>query len=227
LTALISPARHSSRYRGILFDLDGVVADSEPFHVQAWIHTCKEYNIHLSPSWFNDWIGRSGIELSSFLIKEYNIPITVRNFILRQHEHFLKLIDGHFSCFPGLKEELELLPGSVPRGIVTSGTRYLAERVIRRLELDSILPLLVTIEDVVLPKPAPEAYTKAVEILDLDPAECLVVEDSPSGIKAAHAAGCYVLGVTNTHSCDYLEEADRVLHTSAEALAWALTVLIP
>ena len=211
--------------KGVLFDLDGVLADSEPFHIEAWQRACLDYNIRIERDQFTSWIGHSGIELSTFLIETYDLSVQTDDFIFQQHRHFLDIIKDGLYCFPDLKGLLEKMDERIPKGIVTSGTRYLAGRVLKILDLENFLPLLVTIEDVEHPKPAPDAYITASYALGLRPEECIAVEDSPSGIESAMNAGCYTLGVANTHTAKELDRSFRVFPTTVDALQWILSTL--
>ena len=144
---------------------------------------CLDYNIRIERDQFTSWIGHSGIELSTFLIETYDLSVQTDDFIFQQHRHFLDIIKDGLYCFPDLKGLLEKMDERIPKGIVTSGTRYLAGRVLKILDLENFLPLLVTIEDVEHPKPAPDAYITASYALGLRPEECIAVEDSPFGYR--------------------------------------------
>jgi mannitol-1-/sugar-/sorbitol-6-phosphatase len=114
------------------------------------------------------------------------------------------------SVMPGAAELLK----AIPEGrwcVVTSGTRYLATA---RLQLGNLpMPqVLVSADDVSKGKPNPEPYLMGAKLLGVNPAECLVVEDAPAGIRAAHAGGMKAIGITSTYRAAELQEADAVVH---------------
>ncbi len=189
--------------RGVLFDLDGVLIDSTPCVTRVWRTWAAEhgldpdYVVHVAH-------GRRSIETiqkvaPSLRAEEENKEVERRE---------LNDTDG-IVVFPGARELLRSLPAN-SWTIVTSGTRALATK---RMQVSG-LPVpahFVSADDVTLGKPHPEPYLRGAECIDLNPTECLVVEDAPSGIRAAHAAGMKVLAVPTTYSRPELSEADGVL----------------
>ena len=102
---------------------------------------------------------------------------------------------------------------SIPQGrwgVVTSGTRMLASARLRFCGL-SVPEALVTADDVIHGKPHPEPYLRGAELLGVRPAECLVIEDAPAGIQAAHAGGMKVIGLASTYATEKLSDADAVI----------------
>ncbi len=189
--------------RGVLFDLDGVLIDSTPCVTRVWRTWAAEhgldpdYVVHVAH-------GRRSIETiqkvaPSLRAEEENKEVERRE---------LNDTDG-IVVFPGARELLRSLPAN-SWTIVTSGTRALATK---RMQVSG-LPVpahFVSADDVTLGKPHPEPYLRGAECIGLNPTECLVVEDAPSGIRAAHAAGMKVLAVPTTYSRPELSEADGVL----------------
>jgi sugar-phosphatase len=110
---------------------------------------------------------------------------------------------------PGAIDLVKSIPGR-RWGVVTSGGRMLATSRLRRLEIPTP-PVLVTAEDVMRGKPAPDPYLKGAELLKLPPERCVVVEDAVAGIRAAHAAGMRVISLPSTYPEDDLREADAVV----------------
>ncbi len=122
------------------------------------------------------------------------------------------------------QEGVAVMPGAadllkaIPEGrwcVVTSGTRYLATA---RLKLANLPTprVLVSADDVSKGKPDPEPYLMGAKLLGLDPAQCLVIEDAPAGIRAAHAGGMKAVGITSTYPASALQEADAVVQRLAQ-----------
>ncbi len=121
-------------------------------------------------------------------------------------------------------EGVAVMPGAanllkaIPEGrwcVVTSGTRYLATS---RLKLANLPTpkVLIAADDVSKGKPDPEPYLIAAKLLGMNPAECLVIEDAPAGIRAAHAGGMKAIGITSTYPASGLQEADAVVQKLAQ-----------
>jgi sugar-phosphatase len=117
------------------------------------------------------------------------------------------------------QEGVEIMPGalelvrSIPDGrwcVVTSGTRLLASARLRYGGLP-VPKILVTAEDVANGKPHPEPYLKGAELMGVNPADCLVIEDAPAGIQSARAGGMKVIGITSTYAAEALGHADAVI----------------
>ena len=114
---------------------------------------------------------------------------------------------------PGAAELLKGIPDG-RWGVVTSGSRLLAQNRLRHCGLP-VPAVLVTSDDVTHGKPHPQPYLKGAEELGFDPHDCLVIEDAPAGIEAAHAAGMKVIGFASTYTPEKLAEADAVVSTFA------------
>lgn len=118
------------------------------------------------------------------------------------------------AVMPGAANLLKAIPES-RWCVVTSGTRYLATS---RLKLANLPTpkVLIAADDVSKGKPDPEPYLIAAKLLGMNPAECLVIEDAPAGIRAAHAGGMKAIGITSTYPASELQEADAVVQKLAQ-----------
>ena len=188
---------------GMLFDLDGVLVDSTPAVERIW----------------RDWAAQRGLDAGDILAVAHGrrtaetIRLVAPNLdadaeALRLEQTEVQDLDGvlRFDAAHGL---LSSLPeGSW--GVVTSGTRALATRRLEHTDLP-VPRTLVTAEDVTDGKPHPEAYLMGARLLGVSPADCVVIEDAPSGIRAAKAAGMSFVAVATTHPEEQLSEADAVV----------------
>jgi sugar-phosphatase len=191
------------RCAAILFDLDGVLVDSTRSVERQWRIWALEQGIG------GDKVmavahGVRSVEVIRAVAPHLDAEEEVRKLEARE-------ADDHegVTAMPGAFE----LVGSVPDGrwgVVTSGTRLLATE---RLHLFGIpIPkVMVTADDVVNGKPHPEPYLKGAERLGVKPADCLVIEDAPAGIKSAHAGGMKVIALSSTYAATALSEADMVI----------------
>jgi sugar-phosphatase len=188
----------------ILFDLDGVLVDSTGSVTRQWRRWAEEQD--LDPDKVVETAhGVRTIEIVRRLAP--HLDAGAETLRLEKRE-----ADDHegVSVMPGAAELLK----AIPEGrwcVVTSGTRYLATA---RLQLGNLpMPqVLVSADDVSKGKPNPEPYLMGAKLLGVNPTECLVVEDAPAGIRAAHAGGMKAIGITSTYRAAELQEADAVVH---------------
>jgi mannitol-1-/sugar-/sorbitol-6-phosphatase len=188
----------------ILFDLDGVLVDSTGSVTRQWQMWAEEQNI--DPQRVVEVAhGVRAIEIVRRLAPHLDAAAEVVRIEKREaadHEGV--------AVMPGAAELLK----AIPEGrwcVVTSGTRYLATA---RLKLANLPTpkVLVAADDVSKGKPDPQPYLMGAELLGMNPAECLVIEDAPAGIRAAHAGGMKAIGITSTYPEAELQEADAVVH---------------
>jgi sugar-phosphatase len=187
----------------VLFDLDGVLVDSTRSVERQWRIWARERGIDEEK--IGDVAhGVRAIEVIRAVAPHLDAEVEVRKLESREASDH----DG-VAVMPGAAD----LVRSIPDGrwcVVTSGTRNLATA---RLQLAGIpLPsVMITAGDVVNGKPHPEPYLKGAELLGVKPAECLVIEDAPAGIRSAHAGGMKVIALTSTYPAAALGEADAVV----------------
>ena len=205
---LVSSNMQDFECSAILFDLDGVLVDSTRSVDRFWRLWAKDNG--LDPDMVvNVAHGRRTIETLRILVPHVNAEIEAVK---------LEKLEAHstegVTVMPGAAE----LVNSLPRGrwcVVTSGTRYLATRRLAAGNLP-VPDILVTADDVKNGKPHPEPYLQGAVLLGIDPAKCLVIEDAPAGIQAAHAAGMKVIGLASTYGREELSEADAIISTLAD-----------
>jgi len=195
--------------KGILFDFDGVVVKSMEQHFDAWQKAFAEKDVHISADEFFIMEGQ-GIDTISqkigadhglsvedvLLVKERKINHYNQFMTLEYYDYFLTMLNN-------------LINLEVPMGIVTGGTRERVGNIIEKHFKDTFA-CVVTEHDVLCGKPFPDPFLKGAEKLNLDPAECVVIENAPLGIKGAKAAGMTVIGVTTTLAEHYLNQADYI-----------------
>jgi sugar-phosphatase len=194
--------------RAVVFDLDGVLVDTMPAIRATWTEWAVKRN--LAPADVLASIHMTGVELVRQFAPELEDPLAeVGRISARQ-----RTAETVLPRFEGSLEMLEQLPLE-GWGIVTSARR---EAALRHLAMAGLpVPhVLVTAELTPRGKPDPSGYRLAAERLQVRPAECVAIEDSPAGIRAAVAAGMRALGVTNTHRADELNDADAVISSLTE-----------
>jgi beta-phosphoglucomutase len=206
----------------VVFDLDGVVADSEPLHVRAWVQVLE--GLGLSVERIGDpslaaWVGVPDVDIVGGLVERFRLPLSAEELLDRKREAYRALIPGALTAFPGVREELASWDG-MPLGMATATPRREAELMLATLGLAGVFRVLVTRDEVRRTKPAPECYLLAASGLGLDPARCAAVEDAPYGVQAAREAGMHVLGVTTSYPARRLRQAHCLFSTVPQAIRW-------
>jgi HAD superfamily hydrolase (TIGR01509 family) len=205
--------------QAVVFDLDGVLADSEGIHVLAWREICGQFGLSLDGLQLQDWVGYSDEALAEELLRKGRQPVEPEEFLRRKRSAYRRLISTMLAPYPGVLEALDTL-GRLPLGLATSSARSEALPMLEILGLGERFQAVVTMDDVRQAKPAPDCYLKAAELLAAAPQRCLAVEDSPGGVLAARRAGYMVLGVTNTLPADKLAGADALFASTPQAIRW-------
>ncbi len=191
--------------RGILFDLDGVLVDSTVIVERQWRIWAAQHGLQ------NEYIlanahGRRTIDTLHAIASHLHLDLEQEAALLEKNE--IEDTEGLIAV-PGAAELLQALPGH-SWAVVTSGSHMLATTRLQAVDLP-VPQAFVTAEQVSLGKPHPEGYLKAAMLLGLEAQDCLVIEDAPAGIQAAHAAGSRVIGVMTTFSAADLDKADFVV----------------
>ncbi len=198
--------------RAILWDMDGVISDSYSLHFAAWQETFVKRGIEFTKEDFtklfgtrNDFIVRS---VMGKKLPERDVQIVVQE----KEETFRQNATGNIKPFPGVVRLLNILKkGNFKLGLASSAPKENIDLAFSELNLTGIFNCIVSGQEVTKSKPSPQIYLLAAKRLGVIPNDCVVIEDSPLGVKAAKTAGMKCLAITNTHSRQELEEADRVV----------------
>jgi HAD superfamily hydrolase (TIGR01509 family) len=179
----------------VLFDMDGLLVDTEPL----WFETEIEVMARLGAPWTKEdqeaLLGGSMERTVGYLLAKATRPAPPADVARWMMEGMLnRAADGRIVVRPGARELLaEVAAAGVPYALVTSSQREFAEAVL--VGAGFRFPVTVTGEDVARTKPDPEPYRLAAKLLDVDPAACVAIEDSPNGVVSATEAGCRVIAV--------------------------------
>lgn len=212
--------------KGVLFDMDGVLVDSEEYICLAAIEMFKELGYATTPSDFKPFTGTGENRYIGGVAEKYGIPIDIDIVKARTYEIYGKLVRGQLVPLPGAEEFIgRCRQKGLRLALATSADRIKME--INLVETGippSTFGSIITGLDVINKKPFPDIYLSAADRLGLTPGECLVVEDAVSGIRAGRSAGCKCLAVTTSFSREELAEADWIvdslLDVPDEVLDW-------
>lgn len=202
--------------KALIFDMDGVIVESEPIHEKAEMEVCREFGMEVSKSEWDGFRGKKLEDIFSYASQKYgtgNEPI--ERMIERKIELYLSYALQEMKMVEGVYEFLEKLKDSqkYAYALTTSGRRVQQDKILEKFNLTDFFQTMVTAEDVKNGKPHPEPYAITVKKLSMQPEECLVIEDSDNGILSAKAAGCLACGITTSFSREHLNSngADMVV----------------
>jgi HAD superfamily hydrolase (TIGR01509 family) len=212
--------------KGVLFDMDGVLIDSEAFICKAAIEMFREYGITAREDDFQPFVGMGENRYLGGVAEKYHLKINIKEVKARTYQIYETITEGKLDPLPGALEFIEYCrTKDLKLALVTSADRIKMEINLRAMGLTSeSFNSTVNGLEVERKKPFPDIYIKASENLGLKPEECLVVEDAVSGVRAAKAAGCKCLAVTTSFERKSLSEADWIcdslLNVPEESLNW-------
>ncbi len=221
LTPTTSPT-HKAIHKALVFDMDGVLVNSEPMHAHAERITCASYGIDVKASFWKQCQGKMAREIFTLILEHQpSVPISVDELVAYKKSIFETKLKRTIAPIPGALLFVSEVRALFPRiALATSSDRATQQAFFARFHLDHAFDVITTGSDVRHVKPNPEAYMLTASKLGLAPAECLVIEDSPIGISAARAAGCAVIGIatgTLPHEL-YAAGAHRVARSYRELM---------
>jgi beta-phosphoglucomutase len=212
----------TAKLKGVVFDMDGVIIESEHTHYSAICEAMGErmnqtYETFLSKCTGGDErfaMGRlaqfSGIEYDESLFQEWSKKKAVA---------YQRLVGESATAMPGAIVLVSSVAEKFPIGLATGSRRSDVEAAFSTLaggKLNGLFQSIVTSDDVAKPKPDPATYAKAVDGLGIPPQNCLAIDDSPNGVSSAKKAGMKVLGITAIHDSLSLRDAEWHLHSLEE-----------
>ena len=192
--------------RAVLFDMDGVVIDNLPYHVDAWLLYCERNGIHLTREiFYKDLNGLNSKDTFEWLLKR---EIT-REEIIEMEEEKEEIYRGFYKPFlspaPGLMDFLALLKANgIKTALGTSAGPGNIDFILDGLGIRAEFDAVIGGAEVTKGKPDPEIYVRAAGLVHVSPEDCWVIEDSLQGIEAGLSAGMKVVGMTTSHSPDEL-----------------------
>lgn len=193
----------------VLFDMDGVLVDSEPIINAAAIRALAEFGITARPEDFEPFVG-AGEDRYVGGVAELHGQVFVPEMKHRTYDWYLKLLPSMGKAFPGAKDLVELLhQGGVPCAVASSADRVKVEANLTQVlgvSLDRFAAI-VNGEDVVRRKPHPDIFLEAARRLNIAPRACCVIEDAVNGVEAAKAAGMRCVAVTTSFPAEMLTAA--------------------
>ncbi|TKS61106.1 MAG: hypothetical protein EWM72_00875 [Nitrospira sp.] len=213
--------------RAVIFDFDGVIADTEPLHFEGLRRTLAKIGITLTETdYYANYLGFDdrGCILEALRVNQR--PTTgplVQDLIHKKAVAYMASIKDHLVIFPGVREFVEEAAATYPIAIASGALRPEIELILEQAGIRKAFRHITSAEDVTKGKPDPQPFLHALAGLNqqnttsaMTPDSCLVIEDSLPGIRAAKSAGMKVLAVANTHTVQDLHEAHAISYSLRE-----------
>jgi beta-phosphoglucomutase family hydrolase len=199
--------------QAVIFDMDGVLVDSEFLHTRAEKRTLDPYGIELSKEEINHYMGMGVNTMLASLIERYDLPVS-RESLFRTHEKNLSdLFQKELKIMPGAREIITLfLDQKIKLALASSSSPSLIKLVLQKFELTPIFNVAISGEEVEHGKPFPDIFLKTAELLNIKSDQCVVIEDSKNGVASAKSAGMFCIGFQSPNSMDQdISRADHIV----------------
>ena len=211
----------------VIFDFDGVIADTEPLHFAGFRQTLAEIGISLTePDYYANYLGYDdrGCFIEALTAHQRPTdPVSLAQLMQRKAHAYLESVQNHLVIFPGVREFVREAAAAYPLAIASGALRHEIEVILEQAGLRKEFLHITSAEDVTSGKPDPQPFLHALTALNRQRQEpvitagsCLVIEDSIPGILSAKTAGMKVLAVANTHTIQDLHEAHAVAPNLSE-----------
>ncbi len=212
--------------RGVLFDMDGVLVDSEAFICRAAIMMFGELGVKVQETDFLPFVGMGENRYIGGVAEKYGVKLEIEQSKARTYAIYETIAYNQLKALPGVHEFVqECRERGLKLALATSADKVKLEVNLKEIGLpEKTFQAIIQGLDVQRKKPFPDIYLKAAEALGLSPSECLVIEDAVSGVKSARSAGCRCLALTTSFTAGDLSEADWICSNlgdvPGEALNW-------
>ena len=211
----------------VIFDFDGIIADTEPLHFEGLRRTLADIGITLTETdYYTHYLGFDDRKCILEALRVNRRPTTgplVQGLMHKKAMAYLASIKDHLIIFPGVREFVEEAATIYPIAIASGALRPEIELILEHAGIRKAFCHITSAEDVFKSKPDPQPFLHALAGLNqhsststMSPDSCLVIEDSLPGIRAAKSAGMKVLAVANTHTVQDLHEAHAISHSLHE-----------
>lgn len=211
--------------KAIIFDCDGVIADSEPLHMATLQQVLAEEGITLTEeTYYREYLAFDDRNAFTRAFRDHGRPLAgaqLSELIARKAARLEPVMRTHLRIFPGVAEFIRSASAAYPLAVASGALRHEIELILGHAGVRDCFATVVSAEDVERGKPDPEAFKKAYAALNARQAgaialhECLVIEDSLHGVEAGRLAGMPVLAVTNSYPRERLQAADAVIDSFA------------
>ena len=209
--------------KAVLFDMDGVIVDTEPLHRKAYHQMFNDVSIEVNEDLYTSFTGQSTINICKRLVDHFNLNESPEYLVKLKRKHYNVFFEnGHLDLIDGVLDRIkDYHANNVTLVVASSASMPGIHQIFERFNLNQYFSAKFSGADLVKSKPHPEIFLKAAESTGFSKSECMVIEDSTNGIKAAHAAEIFCVGFKSPHSSqqDYTL-ASKVI-TSFEEISYS------
>jgi len=210
----------SQSVKAVLFDMDGVIVDSEPLHHKAYHLMFEEVGIEVEPELYASFTGQATLAICQTLVSHFSLSHRPEDLVEIKRQYFKDLFDNDksFDLLPGV---LSLIQDYYNQGLVlvlaSSASMANINRIFDRFDLNQYFKAKLSGADLKASKPHPEIFINAAQAAAVPPEYCVVIEDSENGIAAAKAAGIFAIAYDSPHSkAQNYQMADHVVQCFSE-----------
>ncbi len=198
--------------QAVIFDLDGTLVDTEKYAIKVFSDVMKTYcGIDVTPEDLTLFYGVHDLTSYKMIIEKYGLTVSAAELLKHHNAEYDRIVSEVNELLPGAENIFKRF-SHLPLVICSGSTRQQIQTILSNLSIVDLFDHIVSCDDVEKHKPHPEPFLLTADKLGIDPVCCLVFEDSDAGIKAAKAAGMYVIAVKNGNSIRRkLEQADLVV----------------
>lgn len=217
--------------KAVLFDMDGVIVNSEPLHRKAYNQMFADFGLEVSPAHYNSFTGQATLAICEKLCQTFELPQHPAELVSRKRHYFKEFFenDSALELIPGVRERIQdYYDAGLQLVLASSASMSNINQIFNRFELDQYFVAKLSGGDLPASKPHPEIFIKAAEASGFERSNCMVIEDSTNGIKAAHAAGifCVAYKSQHSHNQDY-QLADMVIKDFSAIASDKITQFFP
>jgi HAD superfamily hydrolase (TIGR01509 family) len=201
-------------FKAVLFDMDGIIVDSMPYHFISWFEVLRQYNVRINPMIIFEMEGAKWDKVIKLAFKQSNMPLfkqAAQKICKKREEIFNQYFKRYI--FIGISEFIKSLKSkSVLVGLVTGSSLKEAQKMLPE-DIYKLFDTIIAGDGVKKCKPSPDPYLAAAKNLKILPKECMVIENAPYGIKSAKAAKMHCCAIATSLSENLLSEADIIFDT--------------
>ena len=208
--------------KAIIFDMDGVIVNSEPLHRKAYFDMFKEFNLDVSNGLYESFTGKSTSAICKELCEIFDLSISHEKLMLSKRKHFKTIFDNdpEFQMIDGALSLIKnYFYNNLTLILASSASMTNINRIFKKFDLDKFFKAKISGADLKESKPNPEIFIKAAKLSGFSKSECIVIEDSTNGIIAAKSAGIYCIGFNSPNSKNQIyDTADLVVSNFNEIM---------
>lgn len=210
---------NASTALAVIFDMDGVIVDSEPLFDTFTAKYCKELGINLSSEHLESFRGRTSKSLWEFIKEEFGLQESVEELVKKARDAYFAHLLSYETIEPvvGVKDLILQLKETYRLAVASSASPRRINFLLEKTRLKQFFEITVSADDVEYGKPAPDLYLKVAGLLGVEPLHCVVIEDAKNGIESGHNAGMKVIGFAGLlHNKQDLSKADIIVKSFSE-----------